>query len=263
MDCPDMLYTAGEVGTLFGINKQTLHYYDQIGLLRPARREEGTGTRQYHLDQIYQLASIRFMRKLGYSIRDIQRYQASLYPELALEQMQQHSQMLREQCRALQRIDGVIQRKIHFIQQEQAQIDFHSVQTRHFPKRYYFYIGYGEEALYGGELFYFYPTVMVTDPAGTHFGAYICEEGDPLPEGLGQEEVSRLREIPAGTYLCKFQQGPYSSCEAFKDDFRRQLEGYPLDSHTYSFNVLDQFVESDPSRYVELHQIRLLDQKAE
>ena len=263
MDYPDMLYTAGEVGKIFEINKQTLHYYDQIGLLKPAQRQENTGARQYELNQIYQLASIRFMRKLGYSIRDIQRYQTSLYPDLALRQMEQHSRMLREQCQILQNIDAAIQRKIHFIQQEQAQIDFQSVQTRYYPKRYYFYIGYGEEALYGGELFYFYPTVMVTDRAGGYFGAFAYTKGEPPPVGIGQEEMSRIREIPAGTYFCKFQQGAYSECEQFKEAFRSQLEGHSLDPCTYSFNIIDQFVESDSSRYVQLHQIRLLESQPE
>ena len=64
-------YTIGEFCSLFSIDRQTLRYYDKIGLISPAKRDEITGWRYYEFDQVYQLASIRFMRKLGYSIDEI------------------------------------------------------------------------------------------------------------------------------------------------------------------------------------------------
>lgn len=59
---------VNELATLFGLNVQTLHYYDKIGILKPSYRDPKNGYRKYRFDQTYKLASIRYMRKLGYSI---------------------------------------------------------------------------------------------------------------------------------------------------------------------------------------------------
>ena len=48
-----------EIAELFGLNVQTLHYYDKVGILKPNYRDPNNGYRKYKFDQIYQLASIR------------------------------------------------------------------------------------------------------------------------------------------------------------------------------------------------------------
>ena len=61
---------VNELATLFGLKVQTLHYYDKIGILKPSYRDPNNGYRKYRFDQTYKLASIRYMRKLGYSIEE-------------------------------------------------------------------------------------------------------------------------------------------------------------------------------------------------
>ena len=63
--------TVGEMGQMFGLNVQTLHYYDKIGLFCPQMRNPETGRRKYKFDQIYQLATIRYLRKLGYPLEAV------------------------------------------------------------------------------------------------------------------------------------------------------------------------------------------------
>ena len=63
--------TVGEMGRMFGLNVQTLHYYDKIGLFCPQLRDPEPGRRRYKFDQVYQLATIRFLRKLGYPLEDV------------------------------------------------------------------------------------------------------------------------------------------------------------------------------------------------
>lgn len=53
---------VNELATLFGLNVQTLHYYDKIGILKPSYRDPKNGYRKYRFDQTYKLASIRYMR---------------------------------------------------------------------------------------------------------------------------------------------------------------------------------------------------------
>lgn len=70
------LYTTGQFAKLNGINKRTLHYYDEIGLFSPEFKEEN-GYRYYTCFQTIQLELIVTLRKIGLSIEEIIRYQQS------------------------------------------------------------------------------------------------------------------------------------------------------------------------------------------
>ncbi len=70
------LYTIGQFAKLNGINKRTLHYYDEIGLFSPEFKEEN-GYRYYTCFQTVQLELIITLRKMGMSIEEIIRYQQS------------------------------------------------------------------------------------------------------------------------------------------------------------------------------------------
>ena len=68
------LYTTGQFAKLNGINKRTLHYYDEIGLFSPEFKEEN-GYRYYTCLQTVQLELILTLRKMGLSIEEIIHYQ--------------------------------------------------------------------------------------------------------------------------------------------------------------------------------------------
>lgn len=70
------LYTTGQFAKLNGINKRTLHYYDEIGLFSPEFKEEN-GYRYYTCFQTVQLELIVTLRKMGLSIEEIIYYQKS------------------------------------------------------------------------------------------------------------------------------------------------------------------------------------------
>jgi DNA-binding transcriptional MerR regulator len=67
-------FTIGELADLFAIDVQTLRYYDKIGLLIPSHRNHANGYRLYKFDQVYQVASIRYLKRLGYSLEQIREY---------------------------------------------------------------------------------------------------------------------------------------------------------------------------------------------
>lgn len=69
-------YTTGQFAKLNGINKRTLHYYDEIGLFSPEFKEEN-GYRYYTCFQTVQLELIVTLRRIGLSIEEIVRYQQS------------------------------------------------------------------------------------------------------------------------------------------------------------------------------------------
>jgi DNA-binding transcriptional MerR regulator len=66
------MYTIGQMAKLAGVSTRTLRYYDQIGLLKPARTNEA-GYRLYGQDQVDSLQQILFYRELGVGPEEIVR----------------------------------------------------------------------------------------------------------------------------------------------------------------------------------------------
>ncbi len=61
---------VGELARRTGLSVRTLHHYDEIGLLSPARRT-ASRHRLYGRDEIQRLQQIRSLRQLGFSLEEI------------------------------------------------------------------------------------------------------------------------------------------------------------------------------------------------
>lgn len=61
---------VGELASRTGLSVRTLHHYDAIGLLRPARRTP-SGHRLYGMDEVRRLHQIASLRQLGLSLEEI------------------------------------------------------------------------------------------------------------------------------------------------------------------------------------------------
>ena len=62
--------TVTELATLAGVSVRTLHYYDQIGLLRPAGTTP-SGYRLYGEREFSRLQQILFFRELDFPLEEI------------------------------------------------------------------------------------------------------------------------------------------------------------------------------------------------
>lgn len=65
-----MEYTVQKLGRLAGISTRTLRYYDEIGILKPARIN-ASGYRIYSQGEVDRLQQILFYRELGVSLDEI------------------------------------------------------------------------------------------------------------------------------------------------------------------------------------------------
>ncbi len=247
--------TISEIGSLFGMSTQPLHYYDRIGLFQPAVRDSGTNYRQYYFDQLYQLASIRYLRKMGCSVKDIQQFLNSRTPERAIDALRRRSQELHDQWDRLIQVDEAIMRKINFIEKKRVNLDTSSIELRWFPQRWYIPIG-SEDRLYMKDSFYFYPTVVLYEGDTKYFGAYLDAAADGIPADPNSPVLSA---IPAGQYLVGFHQGPY---EKIQESFSRIRARYPElqeGEPAVAFNIIDQFVERDNKNYITEIQMPVLE----
>lgn len=58
----------GEASALSGLPAKTIRYYEDIGLVSPARR--GNGYRRYGLDDVHRLNFVQRARGLGFSVEE-------------------------------------------------------------------------------------------------------------------------------------------------------------------------------------------------
>lgn len=65
-----MAYTVRQVAGLSGVSVRTLHFYDELGLLKPAYIS-ASGYRYYEEPQLLTLQQILFYRELGFELRKI------------------------------------------------------------------------------------------------------------------------------------------------------------------------------------------------
>ncbi len=65
------MYTIGQFSVIARLPVKTLRYYDEIGLLKPARVDEATGYRYYGGEEIAQAATIRLFRDLDFSLAEV------------------------------------------------------------------------------------------------------------------------------------------------------------------------------------------------
>ncbi len=67
-----MAYTVTKVAKISGVSVRALHWYDEVGLLKPAYYG-ANGYRYYEEEQLLVLQQILFFRELGFELNQIQR----------------------------------------------------------------------------------------------------------------------------------------------------------------------------------------------
>lgn len=247
-------YTVGEFSKLFGINIQTLYYYDQIGLLKPNKRDPKNGRRYYAFDQVYRLASIRFMRKIDCSIDQIQDFLGESDYHRSLDSLKEHSTQMRKQWQELLFIDSIIQRKVKFVEERLKTVQQDAVTIQSFPQRRYLPLG-SEERLYFHDSFYHYPTIVFYQNGTKSFGAYLDGPFSRDESMSGFVDPAEVRVIPAGQYLCAYHIGPYEKVAEREAEIRSQWAHLPLSDQLINFNIIDQFIDSNQDHYITEMQI--------
>lgn len=112
--------SIGEIAEIFNMDVQLLRHYDAKGLLVPEIRNKENNRRFYHFDQIYPLATIRYLRKLGYPLSKIEKFVNANGLRENLETLIDQAQTLQRQCNELNVTIQIIQNKVDFTKRERA-----------------------------------------------------------------------------------------------------------------------------------------------
>lgn len=111
-------YSVKQLAAAAGVSARTLHYYDEIGLLRPSRNPEN-GYRVYQAEALLRLQQILFLRELDLSLEEIQQILDNPSFDL-LPALEHHRQALLDRRR---RLDQLVQTVESTIQHLKGNID--------------------------------------------------------------------------------------------------------------------------------------------
>ncbi len=110
-----MDHTVKEVAAMSGVSVRTLHFYDETGLLKPAR-VGANGYRYYEEAQLLRLQQILFYRELGFELKQIGRVLER--PEFEnVSALQAHREVLEENIARTQSLVETIDRTIKHVKE--------------------------------------------------------------------------------------------------------------------------------------------------
>lgn len=103
-----MGFRTGEFARICGVNKRTLHYYDEQGIFSPDHVEEN-GYRSYAVRQLYPFIMIRMLRQMGLDLSEIKSYMAARSPERLEKLLASQEEWLQQELRRLQDMKRMVE----------------------------------------------------------------------------------------------------------------------------------------------------------
>ena len=107
----DMKMLIQEFARFTGVSVRTLHYYDEIGLLKPAQVDKSTSYRYYDEHSLLRMQEILFYRELDFSLKNIAEILSSPHYDKtqALKEQKQLLVLKKERLeRLISAIDGAM-----------------------------------------------------------------------------------------------------------------------------------------------------------
>lgn len=265
----DGMYTISEMASIFDVSRQTLIYYDKIGLFAPAEVNE-KGYRFYSPTQIPLMRLICMLRDLGVDLDEIMRLTSFYDVAEMANKLRERVSELDGQIAALEKERNSVQERLSFYSDVSYWKARQGVPTlKAFPDRYVIVEPFPSDVTIDRSVLH--PTLMRAVARlretmgarpmrgwGTMLQRSYFHSDNPIlgagpfavvPEGVEPEKLGQAQCLPEGVYLCISRWGmPYNPAGI------REAVSY-LDAHNLTAlgNAYD-FCYMDATSYNEEHQ---------
>ena len=217
-----------DMAKLRNISTETLRHYDRIDLLKPVHVDPDTGYRYYSITQYEKIGTIRELKNLGMSLREIKEYFDNRNVESSRILLTEQKKKIDEQIDKLIRIRQEINAKIDFLDIVRTTDLNDEIRIKHFKARQYVY--FNRTVSDDIELSYdsvslervlskskqSMPIFATNRYGGLVSRADILKNVKPLSAKMiilydGEEDVDECNiiEAPEGDYLCMFYVGNF------------------------------------------------------
>lgn len=263
------LYAISEMASMFGVTRQTLIYYDRIGLFSPAYVND-EGYRFYAPTQIPELRLICLLRDLGVELKEIEQRISSSDPAPIVACLSEQVGKLDKEIEALQNCRESVVERLEFYRTAMLWKDrLGKPMLMHYPERFVLIEPFPEdEEIDRGVL---HTTLMksllrLREEAGVApvrgWGTMLRRKSlgtdNPLkgaapfvtvPKGVDLSGLTGVRMLPEGIYLCESRWGMPYNTEGI-DRLTRFMKEHGMRATGNAFD----FCLLDTTSYDEYHQ---------
>lgn len=126
-------YKIGEISKIYGIGRDSLMYYEEIGILKPFR--DKNGYRMYKLSDIWRLNLIKELRSLNFPMKKIKEYLDDRNIESTKEILNKEIILIDEKIEELLRYKQNIMKRLDTINDELRNLKLYEIDLIYINKR--------------------------------------------------------------------------------------------------------------------------------
>ena len=260
----EKLFTAGQFAKMHGINKRTLMYYDDIGLLSPIKRGNN-GYRYYSYMQSQTLEILLSLREIDVSIEEIKQYMNNRSPEAFVNLLTEKTNQIDEKIKKLAELQSMLLDKKTTVQKH-LQIAYDTIEIIECPKAYFYLSRFIKDVSANEE-----SEIIMEHSAECHthrfynhtFGAMLPASAILNRDFSGYEYyftkvnennrgIKNLHIRPAGRYLRMFHKGNWDTYSCAYQRILSYLEENHLSitGYAYEESVIDEMSISSMDDFV-------------
>lgn len=261
------LFTIGELSKLQNISRQTLIFYDKIGLFCPAYTNPDNGYRYYNANQLDSLDTICIMKKIGFSLEEIKVHMNSYTIDHSIVALRKQLVAIERQIAELQLIKSrvehrcahlehaiSIREKSDFVTIEKVGKRYLLVQKVNSPNSLEQVSIATKECFvrsFKDQLPIFFQSGAVVPYENIRRQRYTEASFAFLPIEK-TENIEGILELPEGTCVCTYHTGDY---ESIGSSYRRLLSyceenDLHIISDSYEFAINDYLSTGDENEYI-------------
>ncbi len=113
-------FSIGELARHQSISRQTLIFYDKIGLFRPAYVDPANGYRYYSASQLDSLDTILIMKKIGFSLEEIREHMKHYTLDSSITALRKQLSVITGQIEELQMIKSRVEHRCAQLEQSRS-----------------------------------------------------------------------------------------------------------------------------------------------
>ena len=255
-------YTIHEISKLYNIGKDSLRYYEKLGILCPKRNQNGY--RMYTTRDIYRLNVIKDMRSLGFSMSQIQEYLDHRSVDNSIFMFEQEMEIIDKKIIELNQMKETMQACLDELKKSKDMV-FDTFEIVSLPVRKCVTL---KDSFESEEDIDFLLTKLSSQYESALFAIGNCNTGLVYDMEkaqyasvivMGDTLVQAEYEWPAGNYLVCNMHGKMGETTIQKMQQYAKEHDIQLDAHALELFIIDSHETSNHEEYISQIQIRLED----
>ena len=260
------LFSIGDLSKLQNISRQTLIFYDKIGLFCPAYVDPENGYRYYSAAQLDFLDTICIMKRIGFSLDEIKSYLKEYTLDTSMVALRKQLTIIDRQIEELQLIKSRVEHRCLQLEQsaairsQYAEVSVQTVQSQ--------YIVWQEVAApytldrvsmatkqcfvrsFKERLPVFFQSGAIVPLARILRGEYTLASHAFLP--IEKCSAAGVVELPAGQCAVTYHTGDYLSIGTAYERLLQYCRAHRLQiiSDSYEFALIDYLSTGDEAEYI-------------